>query len=45
MPNANCKVPEENILRRPGRELLNLKIDAGGVHARRIVEREVARLA
>jgi vanillate O-demethylase monooxygenase subunit len=34
---------QENILRRPERELLNLKIDAGGVHARRIIERELAR--
>jgi vanillate O-demethylase monooxygenase subunit len=36
---------QENILRRPDRELLNLKIDAGGVHARRIIERELGRLA
>ena len=34
---------QENILRRPDRELLNFKSDAGGVHARRIVERELAR--
>src|ERR1035438_6875714 len=34
---------QENILRRPDRELLNFKIDAGGVNARRIIEREVAR--
>ena len=34
---------QENILRRPDRQLLNLKIDAGGVHARRIIERELAR--
>ncbi len=34
---------QENIVRRPDRELLNFKIDAGGVHARRIVEREMAR--
>ena len=30
-------------LRRPDRSLLNLKIDAGGVHARRIVDRELAK--
>ena len=36
---------QENILRRPDRTLLNLKIDAGGVHARRIIEREVERIA
>ena len=35
---------QENILRRPDRQLLNLKIDAGGVHARRIIERELARI-
>jgi vanillate O-demethylase monooxygenase subunit len=34
---------QENILRRPDRQLLNLKIDAGGVNARRIIERELAR--
>jgi vanillate O-demethylase monooxygenase subunit len=34
---------QENILRRKDRELLNLKIDAGGVNARRIVERELVR--
>jgi len=34
---------QENILRRPDRELLNFKIDAGGVNARRIIERELAR--
>jgi vanillate O-demethylase monooxygenase subunit len=34
---------QENILRRPDRELQNFKIDAGGVHARRIIERELAR--
>jgi vanillate O-demethylase monooxygenase subunit len=32
---------QANILRRPDRQLLNLKIDAGGVHARRIIEREL----
>jgi hypothetical protein len=30
---------------RPDRELRNLKINAGGVHARRIIERELERLA
>ena len=34
---------QKNILARPDRELRNLKIDAGGVHARRIIERELAR--
>jgi vanillate O-demethylase monooxygenase subunit len=34
---------QENVLRRKDRELLNLKIDAGGVHPRRIIERELAR--
>jgi vanillate monooxygenase len=34
---------QENILRRTDRELLNLKIDAGGVNARRIIERELSR--
>jgi vanillate O-demethylase monooxygenase subunit len=34
---------QQSILQRPGRELRNLKIDAGGVHARRIIERELAR--
>jgi hypothetical protein len=33
------------VLLRPDRELLNLKIDAGGVHARRIIERELGRQA
>jgi len=33
---------QECILRHPDRPLLNLKIDAGGVHARRIMERELA---
>jgi vanillate monooxygenase len=32
---------QANILRRPDRQLLNLKIDAGGVCARRIIEREL----
>lgn len=36
---------QENMLRRPERQLLNLKIDAGGVHARRIIERERHRQA
>ena len=36
---------QENILRRPDRPLLNFKIDAGGVHARRLIEREQARSA
>lgn len=34
---------QQNILRRLDRRLLDLKIDAGGVHARRIIERELAR--
>lgn len=34
---------QENMLRRKDRELVNLKIDAGGVYARRIIERELAR--
>jgi vanillate O-demethylase monooxygenase subunit len=34
---------QQNILRRPDRELMNLKIDAGGVSARRIIEHELAR--
>jgi vanillate O-demethylase monooxygenase subunit len=34
---------QANILRRPHRDLLNLKIDAGGVNARRLVERELTR--
>ena len=34
---------QENILRRPDRHLLNLKIDSGGVQARRIVESELAK--
>jgi vanillate O-demethylase monooxygenase subunit len=32
---------QENMLRRPDRGLLNLKIDAGGVHARRLIEHEL----
>jgi vanillate O-demethylase monooxygenase subunit len=34
---------QQNILLRSDRELLSLKIDAGGVHARRIMDRELAR--
>ncbi len=34
---------QESILRRPERKLLDLKIDSGGVYARRIIERELAR--
>jgi vanillate O-demethylase monooxygenase subunit len=34
---------QENILRHPNRGLLNLKVDAGGVHARRIMDRELQR--
>jgi vanillate O-demethylase monooxygenase subunit len=34
---------QENILRRTDRDLLNLKIDAGGVNARRIIEHELER--
>ncbi len=33
---------QQNILRRRDRRLLDLKIDAGGVQARRIIERELA---
>ncbi len=36
---------QRNILVRPDRELRNLKIDAGGVHARRIIRRELERHA
>jgi vanillate monooxygenase len=36
---------QANILSRPDRGLLSLKIDAGGVHARRIIERELAHSA
>jgi len=36
---------QQSILDHPNRELLNLKIDAGGTHARRIIEREIARRA
>jgi len=32
---------QQNILRRTDRQLLNLKIDAGGVHARRLIDREL----
>lgn len=34
---------QANILRLPDRQLLDLKIDAGGVHARRIIDRELTR--
>ncbi|MFI5057216.1 MAG: Rieske 2Fe-2S domain-containing protein [Candidatus Acidiferrales bacterium] len=34
---------QQNILRREDRKLLDLKIDSGGVYARRIIERELAR--
>ena len=34
---------QENVLRCPNREFLNFKIDAGGVHARRVIERELKR--
>jgi vanillate O-demethylase monooxygenase subunit len=34
---------QENILRHPNRGLLNLKVDAGGVHARRIMDRDLQR--
>ena len=34
---------QQNMARLPNRQLLNLKIDAGGVHARRIIDREVER--
>lgn len=36
---------QQNILRRTDRKLLDLKIDSGGVFARRILEREMARRA
>jgi len=31
---------QENMLRRPDRQPINLNIDAGGVYARRIMDRE-----
>ena len=34
---------QQSILRRPERKLLDLKIDSGGVYARRIIEQELAR--
>ena len=34
---------QQNILRHPDRKLLDLKIDSGGVYARRIIERELVR--
>jgi vanillate O-demethylase monooxygenase subunit len=42
---AVLEAQQENILRRPDRKLSNLNIDAGGVYARRIIERELARKA
>jgi vanillate O-demethylase monooxygenase subunit len=36
---------QQNILRRGDRKLLDLKIDSGGVYARRIIEQELARRA
>jgi vanillate monooxygenase len=36
---------QRNVLLRPDRDLRNLKIDAGGVHARRIIDRELERRA
>jgi vanillate O-demethylase monooxygenase subunit len=36
---------QQNILRRPERKLLDLKIDSGGVYARRIIAQELARRA
>ena len=42
--NLSFRTPEL-ARRRPDRALLNLKIDAGGVHARRIIERELHRAA
>jgi vanillate monooxygenase len=36
---------QRSLLARPARELLNLKIDAGGTHARRIINRELTRIA
>ena len=36
---------QQSILRRENRKLLDLKIDSGGVYARRIVDRELARQA
>jgi vanillate O-demethylase monooxygenase subunit len=34
---------QESILRRPDRELRDLHIDAGGMRARRLIERELAK--
>jgi vanillate O-demethylase monooxygenase subunit len=34
---------QRSLLARPDQELRNLKIDAGGTHARRIIDRELAR--
>jgi len=36
---------QQNILRRPERRLLALKVDFGEVYARRIIERKLARRA
>jgi len=36
---------QQNILRRPERRLLDLKIDFSEVYARRIIERKLARRA
>jgi vanillate monooxygenase len=36
---------QRSLLGRPARKLLHLKIDAGGTHARRIITRELARIA
>jgi vanillate O-demethylase monooxygenase subunit len=36
------EMQQQNLLRRPERRLLKLDIDAGGVHARRLIERAIA---
>jgi vanillate O-demethylase monooxygenase subunit len=33
---------QANLLRWPDRRLLKLNIDAGGVHARRVIDRQIA---
>ena len=37
---AILEAQQENMLRRPDRQPINLNIDAGGVYARRIMDRE-----
>jgi len=36
---------QQDVLRRPERRLLDLRIDSGGVYARRIIVQELARRA